>query len=128
MAMKRMLLCLVCTVLIRPELEAAEISNGLLKLSFDKSSRTWSLSESVSNQWIPVISNATISLTFPGDSLNFISERGEVVVKTGTTSGLLGRAATLNVRLSGQNAQWTLSFTLPHVKKMLLLSAEIRNV
>ena len=78
--------------------KSVEIENSLLKLSFDKISRTWSLFEHITNEWTPLVSNASISLTFEnGDSLNLITENGEIATKSGTIADEFGKGKSLTI-------------------------------
>ena len=122
-----MLLCLNEGMAQNPK--SVEIENSLLKLVVDKSSRTWSLFENIFNTWKPVVSNASISLTFAnGDSLNLITETGEIGTKIEVAADAIGNGKSLTVRSSGSSAEWNLTFRLYELKKTLSVSARIKNL
>ena len=109
--------------------KSVEIENSLLKLVVDKSSRTWSLFENMFNTWKPIVSNASISLTFAnGDSLNLITETGEIGTKIGDAADAIGNGKSLTVRSTGSFAEWNLTFRLYELKKILSVSARIKNL
>ncbi|HMD14973.1 MAG TPA: glycoside hydrolase family 36 protein, partial [Bacteroidota bacterium] len=109
--------------------KSVEIENNLLKLVVDKSSRTWSLFENMFNTWKPIVSNASISLTFAnGDSLNLITETGEIDTKIEISADPIGKGKSLTVRSVGSTTDWNLIFRLYDFKKILSLSAHIKNL
>src|SRR5208283_2776438 len=127
--MKRISLLFLCLMFvglsagIAQNSKSVEIENSLLKLSFDKSARTWSLFENIANQWIPLVSNASISLTFEsGDSLNLIPDNGEIVTKSGTAADEIGKGKSLTIHSRGSSAEWNLTFRLYELKKIVSLS------
>ncbi|HUL44823.1 MAG TPA: alpha-galactosidase [Bacteroidota bacterium] len=108
---------------------SAEIDNNLLKLSVNKSTRTWSLSEHLRDQWVPLISNASASLMFRNsDSLNFITGTGEISTTSDVVSDALGGGKSLTVHARGAKAEWNLRFTLYDFKRMISLSVSVKNV
>jgi|GEM_PF-2040629 len=120
---------LACIIAHAQAPKPVDMENGLLKISFDKSSRTWSLYENESNQWKTVISSASISITFQeGDSVFLGNETGEITAKVLPFSDAIGRGKKMDVMIAGPSARWSLEFVLYDGKMVLAARAAVQNL
>ncbi|MDI6765477.1 MAG: alpha-galactosidase [Bacteroidota bacterium] len=109
--------------------KSIEMDNGLLKISFNKITKTWSLFELESNLWKPVIFNATMSLSFQnGDSLVLSGESGEIISKIESYSDAIGKGKKIFITLSNSKMQLKLDIVLYNQKKNVTISASIKNL
>ena len=109
--------------------KSVEIENNLLKLSVNKSTRTWTLSEHIRDQWVPLISNASASIVFRNsDSVNFISVPGEITSATEEIANDLGQGKSLTIHAKGARTEWNMHFTLYDFKRVITLSISLKNV
>lgn len=106
-----------------------EIDNGLIKISFNKITKTWSLFEFESNLWKPVIFNATLSLSFQnGDSLVLSGESGEIISKTENYSDAIGKGKKLFIAHNSPKMQLKLDIVLYNQKKNVSINASVKNL
>jgi hypothetical protein len=104
------------------------MDNGLLKISFDKNTKLWSVYEFEANQWAPVIINATSTLSFrDADSIVFSQLQGEVVTKMLTFDDSLGKGKRLELRGSNAVSEWIVTFRLYNERKTIVCSSTITN-
>ncbi len=105
-----------------------ETDNGLLKISFDKSTRTFSLYEDVSNQWVTVFHGASAGIILKGpDAVAISLQGGEVTGKIEKYTDAVGTGKVLNIHIVAPPAEWFLSFVLYDAKKIGTLQARIKN-
>ncbi len=131
--MRRLLLTGAITAILAAALTAqpkrVEFDNGLLKVSFDKGTKLWSVLEFESNDWQPVIVGATSVLGFrESDSLSFDLTSGEILAKITAIDDSIGKGRRLDLRASDDKAEWDIGVNLYNERKLLLVSAALKNV
>lgn len=109
-------------------LRLQEIDNGLLRISFDKTTRTFSLYENVADEWVTVFHNATTSLTLKAPEVVMLSlQGGELTGKVEKYIDAAGAGKMLNIHIGTPQAEWSLSFVLYDAKKIGTIQASVRN-
>jgi hypothetical protein len=106
-----------------------EMDNGLLKVSYDRGTRLWSLSEFASNDWQPVIAGATSVLRFrEADSLAFHLMNGDPTAKLAAVDDSIGKGRVLELRVADGRADWSVAVTLYDERKLVLVASSLRNM
>lgn len=123
------LIGMLCAANVTAQLpQTIELDNRLLRISFDKPTRAWSLYENISGEWQTVLHHASINFTaFSPDSV-FIEPEGKEV--TGTFerySDAIGTGRRLSVRVSDSHARWEISFILYDTKKVCTIALSLTN-
>jgi hypothetical protein len=127
--LKMVLMLMCCAYGHGQSSKVAELDNTLLKLSFDKQTKTWNLFENESGEWLRVISAATASMSFhDGDSLLLTEETSEVISKVQPFSDAIGKGRMLDLKVRGLKAEWKMSFVVYDAQKLVTLSASIKNI
>lgn len=121
-------LLLVAAALSAQPPRKVEMDNGLLKVSFDRGTKLWSLFEFEANDWQPVIVGATSVLRFrEADSLVFHLMSGDPAAKITTVDDSIGKGRKLELRAADGKAEWTVGIHLYNERKLLLVSGAVRN-
>lgn len=107
-----------------------EVDNGLLKVSFDRGTKLWSMFELESNEWQPVIAGATSVFRFRdgSDSLAFHLLPGDPAAKVLAIDDSIGKGRRLDLRASDGISEWTIGVQLYNERKLALLTAAVKNV
>lgn len=105
-----------------------EVDNGLLKISFNSISKTWSLYENQTGGWLPVITGATMSVSFRDrDSLVLTGGQITVTAKSVAAEDRLGKGRAIDVSAAGDSALCSLRLLLYDGRKAASVWGRLRN-
>lgn len=105
-----------------------EFDNALLKISFNKSTMTWSMYQRNANDWNAVLQSASVDLLVSGpDSMELRPLGNEVTGKTDKYSDAIGIGKQMTVQITTKRALWLLSFVLYDGKSIGTLQLSIKN-
>lgn len=127
------MLCVLCVVSFPGYASAQgskfiDMDNALLRISFDKVTKTWSMYENIDNDWRIVVHNAsTRFITHTPDSVSISPSGEDVAGKIEQLSDAIGTGKQLTIRVSGHDAQWVLTFVLYDGKKLGTFTASLKN-
>ncbi|MFI5251391.1 MAG: alpha-galactosidase [Bacteroidota bacterium] len=132
--MKRIILLLIflvsngCFLFGQGKNTSVAIENGLLQVSFNNDSHTWSLSEYEGDSWVPIIVNVRSSITFfDRESLTTGISGGDIDVRKESISDPIGKGQKLTVTINNDTASWTLEFVLYDGQKVASIAASVKN-